>query len=147
MAASRPVPAVRGSKAIDQNRTFQAFRKPRASPCGCDEQAFRQVLGAEVPWIEWPLSPNVVPDTPVILDLLEFCASAVGEPIQGAYHSYYRHPHLSWDRDAGLARFVADVNLLFRRNAVAYELTATGQARRLLPQVSMAAQFPAIGAA
>jgi hypothetical protein len=103
-------------------------------PCGCDEQAFRQVLGAEVPWIEWPLSPNVVPDTPVILDLLEFCARAVGEPIQGAYHSYYRHHHLSWDRDAGLARFVADVNLLFRRNAVAYEFTATGQARRLLPQ-------------
>jgi len=103
-------------------------------PCGCDVQAFRQVLGAEVPWIEWSLSPNVVPDTPVILDLLEFCASAVGEPIQGAYHSYYRHHHLSWDRDAGLARFVADVDLLFRRNAVAYELTATGEARRLLPQ-------------
>lgn len=103
-------------------------------PCGCDEQAFRQVLGAEVPWIEWPLLPNEVPDTPVILDLLEFCAGAVGEPIQGAYHSYYRHHHLSWNRDAGLARFVSDVNLQFRRNAVAYELTATGQARRVLPQ-------------
>jgi hypothetical protein len=103
-------------------------------PCGCDEQAFRRVLGAEVPWIEWPLSPTEVPDTPVILDLLEFCASTVGEPIQGAYHSYYRHHHLSWDRDAGLARFVADVNLLFRRNAVAYEITSTGQARRILPQ-------------
>lgn len=104
-------------------------------PCGCDEQAFRQVLGAEVPWIEWPLSPNEVPDTPVILDLLEFCASAVGEPIQDDFHSYYRHYHLSWNRDAGLARFVANVNLLFRRNSVAYELTTAGEARRLLPQV------------
>ena len=104
------------------------------APCGCDEEAFRRVLGAEVPWIEWPLSQGTVPDAPVILDLLEFCASSVGEPIQGAYHSYYRHHHLSWDRDSGLARFVADVNLLFRRNAVAYELTSTGQARRLLPQ-------------
>jgi hypothetical protein len=75
-----------------------------------------------------------VPDTPVILDLLEFCASTVGEPIQGSYHSYFGHHHLSWDRDAGLARFVTDINLLFRRNAVAYELTSTGQARRLLPQ-------------
>lgn len=103
-------------------------------PSGCDEQAFRRVLGAEVPWIEWPLSPSDVPDTPVILDLLEFCASAVGEPIRGSYHSYFGHYHLSWDRDAGLARFVADVNLLFRRNALAYELTPTGQARRLLPQ-------------
>lgn len=103
-------------------------------PCGCDEQAFRRVLGAEVPWIEWPLSPSDVPDTPVILDLLEFCASTVGEPIRGSYHSYFGHYHLSWDRDAGLARFVADVNLLFRRNALAYELTPIGQARRLLPQ-------------
>jgi len=103
-------------------------------PCGCDVQAFSRVLGAEVPWIEWPLSPSTVPDTPVILDLLEFCASTVGEPIQDSYHSYFGHHHLSWDRDAGLARFVADVNLLFRRNAVAYELTSTGQARRLLPQ-------------
>ena len=104
-------------------------------PCGCDVKAFRQMLGAEVPSIEWPLSPNVVPDTPVILDLLEFCASAVGEPLQGAFHSYYGHHHLSWDRDAGLAQFVADVNLLLRRNAVAFELTTAGEARRLLPQV------------
>ena len=92
------------------------------------------MLSAEVPWVEWPLSVNEAPDTPVILDLLEFCASAVGEPIQGRYHSYFSHHHLSWDRDAGLTRFVADVNLLFRRNAVAYEITSTGQARRLLPQ-------------
>jgi hypothetical protein len=103
-------------------------------PCGCDEQAFRQMLGAEVPWVEWPLSATEVPDTPVILDLLEFCASAVGEPMQGTYHSYFSHYHLSWDREAGLARFVSDVNRLFRRNAVAYELQATGLARRLFPQ-------------
>lgn len=102
-------------------------------PCGCDEQAFRQVLGAEVPWIEWPLSPTAVPDTPVILDLLEFCARAVGEPIQGAYHSFFRHHHLSWGREAGLGRFVADVNMLFRRNALAFEITPAGEARRLLP--------------
>lgn len=41
-------------------------------------------------------------DTPVVLDLLEFCAKAVGEPIQGSYHSYHHHYHLRWDRDAGL---------------------------------------------
>jgi len=102
-------------------------------PCGCDEQAFRRVLAAEVPWIEWPLSVETVPETPVILDLLEFCAKAVGEPIEGAYHSFFRHHHLSWDRDAGLQRFIGDVNTLFRRNALAFELTPTGEARRLLP--------------
>jgi hypothetical protein len=102
-------------------------------PCGCDEQAFARVLQAEVPWIEWPLGRDELPKTPVILDLLEFCASAVGEPIEGYFHSYYRHSHLSWDRNAGLAAFVSDVNLLFRRNAVAYFLDASGRAMRTLP--------------
>jgi hypothetical protein len=102
-------------------------------PCGCEEQAFRRILSAEVPWIEWPLSPTEVPQTPVILDLLEFCARAVGEPIQDDYHSFFRHHHLSWNREAGIGRFVADVNLLFRRNALAFEITAGGEARRLLP--------------
>lgn len=115
------------------------YRFPEQCPdgygaCGCDSQAFRRVLAAEVPWIEWPASAEEVPDTPVILDLLEFCAAAVGEPIEGVYHSFFRHHHLSWDREAGLNRFVTDVNLVFARNGVAYELTASGQARRLLPQ-------------
>jgi hypothetical protein len=103
-------------------------------PCGCDGRAFACVLAAEVPWVEWPTAPDTLPEAPVVLDLLEFCARAVGEPIAQGYHSFFRHHHLAWDRAAGLARFVADVNLLFERNGVAYELTAEGQARRLLPQ-------------
>lgn len=90
-------------------------------PCGCDEQAFRRVLATEAP------------ETPVILDLLEFCARTVGRSIQGGYHSFFGHHHLTWDREAGLQRFVADVNMLFRRNALAFELTPAGEARRLLP--------------
>ncbi len=102
-------------------------------PCGCDEESFQRVLAAEVPWVEWPLSVTKVPETPVILDLLEFCAKAVGEPIQGAYHSYFRHHHLSWNQADGLTRFVADVNVLFRRNALAFELSSIGEVRRVLP--------------
>lgn len=102
-------------------------------PCGCDEQSFHRVLSAEVPWVDWPLSASAAPQTPVILDLLEFCGRAVGEPIQGAYHSFFGHHHLSWNREAGLQSFVSDVNMLFRRNALAFELTAAGEARRLLP--------------
>lgn len=102
-------------------------------PCGCDEQSFGKILAAEVPWVKWPLSPNEVPATPVILDILEFCAGAVGKPIQKSFHSYFGHYHLNWDRAAGLEQFVADVNMLFSRNAIAFELTSAGQARRLLP--------------
>ena len=100
---------------------------------GCDSQAFDRVLLAEVPGIELPLLWDSPPNTPVILDLLEFCAASIGQPVQGQYHSYFCHHHLSWERASGLAAFVADVNLLFSRNGIAYELTAEGQARRLLP--------------
>ncbi|CAN7177335.1 hypothetical protein [Rhizobium sp. LjRoot258] len=103
-------------------------------PCGCDGRAFAQFLQAEVPWIDWPLSRNEVPETPVVLDLLEFCAKAVGEPILGSYHSYQHHYHMRWDRDAGLAAFVAEVNVLFQRNGVAFNLDTNGHAQRILPQ-------------
>ena len=102
-------------------------------PCGCDSHAFALVLGAEVPSIEWPISDAELPDTPVILELLEFCSGAVGMAVERDFHPFFGHFHLSWDRDEGLARFVSDVNLLFARNAVAYELTPEGQARRVLP--------------
>lgn len=103
-------------------------------PCGCDRQAFVHFLQAEVPSVNWPLSPSDVPDTPIVLDILEFCARAVGEPIIGIYHSYHHHYHMRWDRDAGLSTFVAEVNLLFQRNGVAFKLDANGQAQRILPQ-------------
>ncbi len=101
--------------------------------CGCNREAFSQVLRAEVPSIDWP-PPKELPPTHAILDVLEFCARAVGEPIKRAYHSYFDHHHLSWDREAGLARFLCNVNLIFTRNGVAYELTPDGQVRRTLPE-------------
>ena len=92
------------------------------------------MLRAEVGDIDWPLPDQGLPPTDVILDVLVFCADSVGKPINGAYHSFYQHHHLSWNREAGLARFLSDVNRIFARNGVAYELTPDGQARRLLPE-------------
>jgi hypothetical protein len=114
------------------------FRFPQQCPdspisCDADEGAFRMTLEAEIPWIEWPLRADTVPDAPVVLDLLEFCATAIGNPEQGGWHEFFRHYHLTWDRAAGLARFVADANLIFRRNGVAFELDPKGKARRILP--------------
>lgn len=101
---------------------------------GCNWRTFGRVLRAEVPGIEWPLPDQGPPPTDIILDLLEFCAGAVGEPIKGTYHPFFKHHHLSWNREAGLARFRSDVNRIFARNGVAYELTADGKVRRLLPE-------------
>ncbi|MDE0383539.1 MAG: hypothetical protein OXI22_06615 [Defluviicoccus sp.] len=83
--------------------------------------------------MEWPHSHSEAPDTPVILDLLEFCARTVGLPVERDFHPHFGHHHISWDRNAGLASLVSDVNLHFARNGVAYELTPEGEARRLLP--------------
>lgn len=102
-------------------------------PCGCDRQSFARFVKAEIPWIDWPLQRGELPETPIILDLLEFCASAVGEPVLGSYHSFHHHHHMRWDRDVGLAKFVAEVNLLFQRNGVAFKLDDTGHAQRILP--------------
>lgn len=103
-------------------------------PCGCDRNAFVGFLQAEIPWLDWPLSDYEVPEAPVVLDLLEFCASAVGEPIPGSYHSYHHHHHMQWNREAGLAAFVGEVNVLFQRNGVAFKLDEHGHAQRILPQ-------------
>ena len=123
--------------AID-NGSF-GFRFPEECPdggaaYGCNWRAFSRVLQAEVPGTEWPIPDHEPPPTDVILDLLEFCASAVGEPIKRDYHRFFKHHHLSWDREAGLARFVSDVNRILARNCVAYELTPDGEATRLLPE-------------
>jgi len=115
------------------NRFPLACPDSAANAYGTDRSAFGHMLEAEVPWIAWPLRADVIPDPPVVLDLLEFCAASVGVPLPGSYHSYFQHHHLSWDREAGLAQFVADVNRLFDRNGVAFELTPDGKARRTLP--------------
>jgi hypothetical protein len=101
---------------------------------GHNEQMLRLTLAAEIPQIEWPLSPETLPETPAILDLLEFVAASVGQPIEGSYHSFFRHHHLSFDEVAGLSRFADDVNSMFARNGIAFELTDQGIARRLLPE-------------
>ena len=101
--------------------------------CGTDIRAFAIRLAGEIPNLDLPLDAHTLPETINILDLLEFCAKAVGETEKGNWHDYMRHYHLTWDRDPGLARFVDDVNLILARNGVAFELNATGQARRLLP--------------
>ncbi len=115
------------------------YRFPEECPdggaaCGCNWQAFGQVLQAEVPGIDWPPQSQELPPTDAILDVLGFCASAVGEPIKGTYHQFFKHHHLSWNREAGLGRFLSDVNRIFARNGIAYEFTPDGKARRLLPE-------------
>jgi hypothetical protein len=102
-------------------------------PDGCDGQSLGIALRAEVD-IEWPPSVNRVPDDQLsIFDLLEFLFENVGAPIQKDWHSFFGHYHLSFDVPVGQHAFVETVNRLFARNGIAFEMTAEGQIKRLLP--------------
>jgi hypothetical protein len=98
---------------------------------------FGRHVSAHVPAVDEALTPFSVepPPTLAILDLLELVASSVGEPVERGYHEYFRHRHIGFDRPAGLARFVADVNRVLARNGVAFEMNKAGRIRRLGPPV------------
>jgi hypothetical protein len=98
---------------------------------GNDLRSMDLMLKAQIPEMPFPL-PDEPPDTLTILDFLEFVAASIGKPIQGQYHSFFRHHHLSFDREEGLREFVEAINSIFSRNGVAYELTEGGQVRRTL---------------
>ena len=78
---------------------------------------------------------DIAPSTLDILDLIEFCWKSVGEPRSISNHSFLQHQHLEFDVDAGREKFRNDVELIFRRNEIAYTLTEDGRIERLAPPV------------
>ncbi|MFO0752645.1 MAG: hypothetical protein U0411_04890 [Thermodesulfovibrionales bacterium] len=113
-------------------------------PIGTDEHSLSLAVLAEMPGLNWPLQTTerveyelqaFAPDTLLALDLIEFCYRSVGKPIQGSHHSYFGHYHLSFDIDEGRGAFRADINRIFSRNNLAYELGDAGQVVRLAPAV------------
>lgn len=60
--------------------------------------------------------------------------SLAAEAKDPGYHSYMSHSHYSYDRDSGRAKFTQDVNRMFERNGMAFELK-DGEVVRLAPAV------------
>lgn len=105
------------------------------APYGCDARPFALALVAEISVIAWPLNPQEVPPTLAVLDLLEFCFRAVGQPVGRTRHDYFDHYHLTYNVEAGCAKFRQDINRILARNGVVYELDADGRVIRLAPPV------------
>lgn len=105
-------------------------------PCGCDENTFGLALQAEIPNITWPLKSYQLPSTLDILDLIEFCFRSIGSPIQGNFHSFFGHYHLTFDHEKGQYEFRNDVNRIFARNGIAFDLNKNGFIERLIPEVT-----------
>jgi hypothetical protein len=110
---------------------------------GTDEQSFVLALKAEVLDVQWPLKTEErdiwetkgwAPETMVALDLIQFCYQTVAKPLQGGYHSYFRHHHLSFDEETGKYSFREKINTIFRRNGIAFVLGYDGTIKRIIPE-------------
>ncbi|WP_250487003.1 AbiJ-NTD4 domain-containing protein [Caballeronia sp. GaOx3] len=123
---------------IDEEWFGQAF--PDACPdgygnAGTDRSKMKAMMKGY--GLLWPVdgfdADTWTSDTHVF-DLLEFSYECIALPEPGNFHSFFAHHHYSYDQDAGRARFTADVNRLFERNGIAFELK-DGEIVRLAPTV------------
>jgi hypothetical protein len=69
-----------------------------------------------------------------ILDLIEFAHEKIAEPRQGTYHGFFDHHHLGFAQADGRASFRNEINRIFERNGIAFELRETGQIERIAPE-------------
>jgi hypothetical protein len=101
---------------------------------GTDVTALRAALIAHN--LHNPFQRDVpVPGTYEVLDLIEFAHEKIAQPVRrGDLHEYFGHYHLDFDREAGRAAFREEINRIFERNAVAYELRDTGRVERIAPE-------------
>ncbi len=103
-------------------------------PVAVDTNALFSLLVAEIPSINpCPLNSNDLPDTLSALDVIQFFYHHVSKPTR-RYHPFFRHYDLLFfDKEAGREDYRKDVNRLFRRNNLAFELKANGEIERLGP--------------
>jgi hypothetical protein len=101
---------------------------------GTDTSALRATLVAHN--LHNPFQRDVPPPTTYeVLDLIEFSHEKVAQPIRrGGRHEYYGHYHLDFDREAGRIAFRDEVNRIFERNGIAFELRETGWIERVAPE-------------
>lgn len=76
-------------------------------------------------------------DTFTTFDLLEFCFRHLYDPIPtGNLHEYFNHYHLTF-KDTGKSKqkFREEINSLFERNGIAYQLSTEGKIIRVIQEV------------
>lgn len=146
----------RGVKALVMSRvgdgsfgvSYPEFCPDGDVPTGTNQQLLREAMQAEIPDLPtislW--NDHVSGDPPPtlsILDMIEFCWRCISKPILHGYHDFFKHNHLRFDVETGREEFRENINRIFRRNGLAYQLDAQltdegtyeGRIKRLLPPV------------
>ena len=99
---------------------------------GTDVEKLRETMnGYDVLWPNDAERDNP-PDDGTVFDLLEFTYEFIAEAKDPQYHSYMSHSHYSYDQEAGREWFAHDVNRIFERNGMAFELKV-GEVTRIAP--------------
>ncbi|WP_173519405.1 hypothetical protein [Ensifer sesbaniae] len=120
--------------------TYALSCEDRRGPIGTDADALWQAMRAEIPDLQVRVLPpwyhgEDMPRTLDALDMIQFCWRCVGKPIHQSYHPYFQHYHLRFEVEEGREDFRTDINRIFRRNGLAYELKEDGSIERLVPPV------------
>jgi hypothetical protein len=108
---------------------------------GTDYGKMRGTLdGYSLPWLQdiKPRAPRqeyVYQETPTdgqVFDLIEFAYEHIAEPHADSFHGYMGHHHYSYGQASGQEKFAEDVNRMFERNGMAFELK-DGEVHRMAP--------------
>jgi len=99
-------------------------------PTGTDTSDFYAAAYGHVPDLKIE-DRQAVPPTLAILDFIQFCYRRVAKPIPGGWHKFYDHYHLTFDQQAGQRDFREQIDLLFARNGIAFELQESSDIVRL----------------
>lgn len=102
-------------------------------PTGTDTSALRNALAAHrlFNFVDYPAN---LPTTPEVLDIIEFGYERIAEPRRRDFHGFFGHYHLEFAQAEGRAGFREEINRIFERNGIAFELTETGQVERIAPE-------------
>jgi hypothetical protein len=69
-----------------------------------------------------------------VLDLIEFAHEKIAEPHQGGHHDFYDHYHLFFVQAEGQNKLRAEINRIFERNGIGFELRDTSRVERIAPE-------------
>jgi hypothetical protein len=122
--------------------TFPYFCEDGRGNAGCDLQKLKTTMAAY--GVIWPgkptsgvmsLDPADPPTDGQVFDLIEFSYEHMALPTAHDFHSYWSHSHYSYDHAAGRAKFQEEVNRIFERNGIAFNLDDSGEVTRIAPAV------------
>lgn len=104
----------------------------------CNSTLFYDKLKALVPNIQVPIKrkeDNSI-DTFAILDFIEFCFRNLDDAVKrGDWHEFFKHYHLEFtNENREQKRFTEEINSLFERNRIAYNLNRYGEIFRIVPE-------------